>query len=133
MPLAPAQFTQPVGDFAPHLFPVTDAESYASEEDKLAALLTAWIAQAEAAHPADEATQVLYVVWTARKAIYSAMAQSPLTASADAEGSYGYDYRQVADAKAERDAARLAYEAATSGPAPSLRRGSVVLSREVRW
>lgn len=135
MPLSALDFIQPIGEFAPHLFPLTDAEAdvYADEAEKLEALLVAWIGQAEVADPTDETAQALYVTWKARASIYSTMAQSPLRAAVEKEGSFGYDYRQIADAKGERDAARKAYEDHGLAVVTLARPNSTVLAKRVLW
>lgn len=117
--LAPATFTEPVGTYAPHLWPLTDAERAdgLTEADKLEVLLGTWITAAEGLHPGDEATQALYVTARADASVYARLFSAPSTAAVQGEASYSYSSAQLAEWKRRADASGAAYALALAPPA----------------
>jgi len=137
MPLSAAQFTEPVGPYAPHLFPLTDAERGAgtTEAEKLETLLGAWIEQAEGLHPTDEAVQALYVAMKADASVYNRMFSAPVSASVDGEGSLSYSAAQLAEWRRRAAESKADYQGATTAPpvASPFAAESVVVSTSTRW
>lgn len=139
MALSPDRFTEPVGPYAAHLFPVTDAEREGGETDdaKLEWLLGAWITEAQTRHADSEALQSLYVEMRADASVYARLLSMPASANAEGEGSYSYSAQQLAawKARSERSAARYdgAVDAGTNAPVRRLPRRSVSVAKNVVW
>ena len=137
MALAPSAFLLPLGDTNPQHFPLTakerDGGQYADEEAKATALVSAWIEQAEAAHPADEAVQALYVDARAKASAYRTVLANPATESADGEGSFAYAAAQIQGLQADYLAAQAAYRAASEAAPVVAPLRSVDVTNEVAW
>lgn len=144
MALTPAAFLLPVGHVNAAHFPLTEGEraayaagtgGYASEDQKASVLLDAWIMQAEALHPADEALQAAYVEAVSRRRAYESVLAMPAQASAEDGGSYRFTDAQLARLAAAADAAEVAYAVAVTPETTTglARRGSVVVDTVTLW
>ena len=130
-----AAFLLPLGPVNPAHFPLTDKErkahadgepsAYADEDAKAAALVDAWIAQAQAKHAGEAAVQELYVLARAQAAAYATVLANPASGSTAGEASYAYSTAQI---NGLRDAAAAA-EAAYADAAAALVAAPAVVRR----
>lgn len=138
MALTAAHFTEPAGELAPHLFPLTDAERAAgtTEAAKLAGLLNSWIAEGyakAAALPGGAARDAAVEDWVyhkAKRSVFMRLSSAPSRVEARDESSFTYTQGQIATFGAEAARHLGDFNAAVASPPRVQRRrdiGTVVV------
>lgn len=130
MALDAAHFTEPAGELAPHLFPLTDADREAgtTEGAKLAGLLATWIAEGTtraAALPAGTTRDAAVEDWAyhrAKRSIYLRLSSAPSRVEAEGESGFSYTQAQISTFGAEAARHLADFNAAVARVVPVARR-----------